>query len=376
MIYRIAQCLVIFAAISYIVMEKASADSIKLAGQPQVLFAAKTSSCSKNFIPDSPLRAFKRADGKIELIASHYENWMLSGPSVSEAKISCASVMSLHRYAKAGIEGQIWLQATYTKDGKIVYALGSQDLTTRDIHLGCDPHGSPGHCWINQIIAAYSTDMGNKFEPSSVVASLGDKYSPAQRHQFGYFTASNIVHWQNFYYVILYYTLPDNEGTSGNCLFQTSDVADPTSWRGWNGTSFAVDPATQHFACSPVVPASDGPVRSLSFVSEANYWIALTAGRHKLDGSETYVPGFYTLSSKDLIHWDGPHLLKRAPLAARVDSSSDVLSYPSLIDPQSKSRNFDTLDHRNAWLFWTDHHLKNGSGTLDRDLDYIQVDLY
>lgn len=50
-----------------------------------------------------------------------------------------------------------------------------------------------------------------------------------------------------------------------------------------------------------------------------------------------------------------------------------VFSYPSLIDPDSSTNNFETLDHETAILLFTVHHWLHGTGTLNRDLEFVPV---
>ncbi len=85
------------------------------------------------------------------------------------------------------------------------------------------------------------------------------------------------------------------------------------------------------------------------------------------------MPGFYFSQSADLIHWSGPKLILPAPTRPREQQSEFFVSYPVLIDPQSSSRNFETIDSSEAWLVFTLQHLRKGQGTLDRDLVHVPV---
>jgi hypothetical protein len=124
-----------------------------------------------------------------------------------------------------------------------------------------------------------------------------------------------------------------------------------------------------------LTPPDIGPIRSIAYLKKTNMWIGMTAGRHQLPGDSQPVPGFYSLTSPDLIHWTNLQRVISLPMAPRKDSMTDIYSYPSLIDPESASKNFESLDHDKAILLFTDHHLRNGTGTLDRDLKYVIVDI-
>ena len=52
----------------------------------------------------------------------------------------------------------------------------------------------------------------------------------------------------------------------------------------------------------------------------------------------------------------------------------DPIAYPSLIDPASTSRNFETVG-RKAYLYYTLFHYSNYQQGLDRDLVRIPVEI-
>ena len=50
----------------------------------------------------------------------------------------------------------------------------------------------------------------------------------------------------------------------------------------------------------------------------------------------------------------------------------DPIAYPSLIDPTSRSRNFETVG-KTAYLYYTQFHYASCVQTLDRDLIRVEV---
>src|ERR1700761_6575472 len=52
-------------------------------GPTRTLYNWAKDHCRPEYIPDSPTRAFRRADGQIELIATHRENWSMLGRTIS-----------------------------------------------------------------------------------------------------------------------------------------------------------------------------------------------------------------------------------------------------------------------------------------------------
>jgi hypothetical protein len=370
--------LVLASALSMHTRLAAAAEpSVTVTSSPRTLYKAIAAGCGPNFIPDSPARAFRRADGNVELIAAHFEDWMMIGRNFESLKPSCKSIMDFDDYHRK-VPGQLWIQATYTLDGRHIEGLISQDLSRTKMAEGCQNRNIPGRCWVNQIIAVNSGDMGNHFNPGRVVASFGDNFPPQEKWQFGFFTATNIVHQGNLFYVVLFFTPPSIPGSSGgmtqsgNCLFRTNNILDPGSWRGWTGTGFTYDPNRGKGQCATISPADSGPYRSIEYAPKDHQWIVMTAGRHQLPGDPRPIPGFYSMTSPDLIHWSSYARVMGVPTSA-ADSIDNIYSYPSLIDPESSSNNFDTLDHDTAILVFSVHHLKHGVGTMNRDLEFTPI---
>ena len=84
--------------------------------------------------------------------------------------------------------------------------------------------------------------------------------------------------------------------------------------------------------------------------------------------------GFYYSTSTDLIDWSHRRLLTEIELPWTVPNSGTDLSYlyPTLIDPDSQSRNFETVDD-SSYLYYTRHN--RGQGNLDRDLLRVPVEI-
>ena len=85
--------------------------------------------------------------------------------------------------------------------------------------------------------------------------------------------------------------------------------------------------------------------------------------------------GFYYSFSPDLINWTHRKLLLEIELSWTVDSPGSDVShlYPTLLDPDSNSRNFETTD-KTAYLYFTRNNF--GHGSLDRDLIRIPVEFF
>jgi hypothetical protein len=79
--------------------------------------------------------------------------------------------------------------------------------------------------------------------------------------------------------------------------------------------------------------------------------------------------------SDDLIRWHGRRLLAEVELIStfRCGDLSPVV-YPSLLDPRSQSRNFETTGRR-PYLYFIRFHNKACRDTLDRDLVRVPVEI-
>lgn len=340
--------------------------AISPAGSPRPVYVWATQRCMAEAIPDAPARAFRRADGQVAVIATHYENWAMLGPDAAGVKPRCGTLFS-SKGAQDPDLGKVWIEAVYTPDGTQVAAIGSRDMTDVMKRRGCRTGGTPGACWLNDLVSLGSSDMGDTFALGSTVATFGSAYPAGATQRLGAFTTSNIVGWDGAHAMFAWVEAPPRQAR-GNCLLRTSNPMDGGSWRAWDGQSFAADLA-RGATCEPVPLASlPNEVRSLSWSTRHNRWIAVYASRQKLPGDAAPVPGFYYSLSADLRTWSGPRRIMAAPTRPREQQSDYFVAYPSLIDPDSRSRNFDTVDGERPLLFYTVHRLKNGAGTLNRDL--------
>jgi hypothetical protein len=83
----------------------------------------------------------------------------------------------------------------------------------------------------------------------------------------------------------------------------------------------------------------------------------------------------YFSLSKDLIHWSERRLIREAelPWTYRCGDHNPIL-YPSLLDPGSQSRNFETTG-RHPYLYFTRLNYSSCEMTADRDLLRVPVEL-
>ncbi len=340
----------------------------------QTIYDYSANPCPEKYYPDGPARAFQRADGAFALLAEELDNWQLVGSSPFTLKVSCPSILSSSQYGLLN-RGMTGIQATYTEDGQTIYAFAGQDLSPLNEALGCQDDGN-GNCWLNDIEAVTSTDRGDSYSFTSStngdVAALSHTLSTTMTSPDGFFSSSNIVKRGGYYYM-LSFVQNNYSKQSRTCLLRTDNLADPTSWLGYDGSGFTV--TLQPLADPTAIPCAAvgansllGTVESVNYVPRKGIYVAVFQATLQLAGDAAPVPGAYYSTSPDLVSWTPPQFLLNLPRAAGVDSKTEVDLYPVLLDPFSKTRNFETIDSLTPVLVFTVEHLDNGAGTLDRDL--------
>ena len=356
-----------------------------------VPFDWSANKCTNDDIPDQPARAFREANGTINLVDTHHTGWRNTTPDLATLTHRCSPLMmtSGNNSDPSKYDATEWIGSVWTPDGTTVYALVHEE------YQGWR-HSSGGYClrsgetlaerqtcWYNAITLMTSTNGGSTFShttpPSHLVASTPLRYQ-AGVGPIGFFQPSNIVRaddgWHYFMSRVHPGTGPQPEGT---CLMRTRNVADPTSWRGWSGTGFTrrfpspytetLDPADH--VCEPVQPDRIATrSESLTWNTYFKKWMLVGSGLNADGVSGT---GFYYHLSDDLINWTEGKLLMKGPLPWEHDCQDEVLRDPSLLDPQSKTRNFDTVGQRPN-LYFTRFHLTGCSWSLDRDLVRIPIE--
>lgn len=144
------------------------------------------------------------------------------------------------------------------------------------------------------------------------------------RGPMGYSVDTNIVQFGGWYYAIATdWTWPPNcSGQTGphHCLvrdgaapIRTSNVFDPSSWRGWNGIDFSlsfVDP----YLCPVAHPQEHvyTPVPYMKFVNAINIYQpsnVVVATLWDYWSNELGPRGLYPTTSTDLVHWTKPTLV-------------------------------------------------------------------
>jgi hypothetical protein len=245
-------------------------------------------------------------------------------------------------------------------------------------------------CWYNAITFAKSTDKGNTYShpaaPDHLVASVPYRYEP-DTGPWGIFDPSNIVYnpRDGYYYVMLHLEKRFLQEW-GTGVMRTKALDDSKSWRGWDGKDFNVqfvNPYTksdinpaQHI-CQPVSRDQIEKMHeNLTFNTYFNKFLLVGATGVWNSKNKKVIHGFYYSLSDDLIHWTPRKLIMEAKFPWTPDLLGEVLLYPSLLDPNDTSRNFEKTGQR-PYLYYTRMHPytpKNNG--LDRDLVRVPLEFY
>jgi hypothetical protein len=361
---------------------------VEVTGAEQVVLDWSQDACKPADIPDLPARAFRDAQGRVQLIVSHYTNRRMVGPDLDHLTHDCSVIMPSHYDPDPAMyDDREWIGSTYTPDGKTVFAL-IHDEYQGQTHPGRCPSGKYFQCWYNAVTLAVSTDGGASFEhaappPTHLVAAIPYPYVP-DSGTAGIYQPSNIVHnpADGYYYALLRVQQYQDQ-QQGTCVMRTTDLADPKSWRAWDGAGFNVrfinpylepnEPPQDHI-CQPVsYDQIQTMVESLTFNTYLDSFLLVgSAVEQQLDG-ET-VSGIYYSTSDDLIHWTPRKRITKVESRQTYECGDpDPVAYPSVLDPDSTSRNFETTGKR-AYLYFTLFNYQSCKETFDRDLVRVPIE--
>lgn len=339
-----------------------------IAGTAEMIFDYSINKCNTIDIPDAPARAFRDAAGKINLIASHYTTWRMTGANFTSLIKDCTPVMNSHQDSDpATFDNNEWIVAPYTADGINIHAL---------VHNEYVPCGNATNCWYNSITSVSSADSGKTYThvtaPNHLVAaSPYQSPYPSIHAPFGIFGGSNIIKKDGYYYAMVHLeTHLLQEWGAG--IMRTNNLNDPTSWRGWDGTGYNVEfvnPYTQsgyNNADKIMTPVSRDNIgkmcASLTYNTYFGKYMVVDYTTGVINGSTIW--GFYYALSDDLITWSSKRLILQTSSTWAAGGSN----YPSIIDHADTSRNFERAG-QTCYLYYT----KWNSGTYDRDLLRIPV---
>ena len=348
-----------------------------LTGDNNVLYDSKRDACAPIDVPDINARAYRDADGRVTMFAMHFQNRALRGPDLTHLKLDChVALDSAFDGNPAHYDDRRYIAATWTTNGRDVAALVHEEYHADD-HKTCRVGDSLG-CWYNTVLAFHSGDGGATFQPSQplVVAAPPFRQEVEQGRHRGFFNPSNMFADGRFTYAFISTTGWGGQ-QPGNCLSRTQNPADSGSWRAWDGHAYSVRFENPYLSrrqpkpCASIAPFLF-PVGAVVRDARHKLWIAIFQAA---PGPAFPLEGFYYATARDLTLWSEPRLLMagRTAYSDLCKVGASIINYPSILDPTSASRNFDTLGTRPLLFF--DIIAVEGCQTTQRLLVYRPLQL-
>lgn len=336
---------------------------ITSAGPDQIVYDAGQDQCAAGDWPDGGVRAFRDASGQVQVIMpSIYGNRRLIGPDLNHLTHDCTVTLDSNQNPDpAAYDNGQWLASVYSPDGQTVYGLTHMEYIGAFFPGMCpvDIHSPDAlRCWWNTVTLVVSTDAGHSYhrapKRNGLVGALPFRYDPSGIgfEGMGLNGLTQIVRNPDDGY---YYTISGDaiapqagvQGTGYNCLMRTKNLADPTSWRGWDGRGFtrtfvdpyreSTNPPSAH-VCKPINITNHSNNLSLSWNTTLRRWLVV----YQNPGG-----GYWFTTSPDLTSWGRPQKFLDRPNPWGVKCGDPTAeSGTSLIDPASTSRNFTTTGQR------------------------------
>ena len=170
--------------------------------------------CTNDDIPDQPARAFREANGTINVVDTHHTVWRFTTTNLTTLTRRCSPVvMSSHNNTDPSMyDDKEWIGSTWTPDGTTVYGIiHSEYQGWRHAPGGyCIRSGEPfsdkQKCWQNALTLATSTNGGSTFShttpPSHLVAGSPTRWARGNG-PIGFFQPSHIVRAQDGWHYMM-----------------------------------------------------------------------------------------------------------------------------------------------------------------------------
>lgn len=333
--------------------------------------------CDRIDIPDAGLRAYRRGDGNIVVFANAQNNYPLIGTNfLNLHKVCHSAYRSAYAADPSVFADETWIAATWTDDGRNVMAIGHEEYHGEK-HPGHCSGTTPRQCRYGALLYLMSHDGGYSFRKNPTpLAAVPAQQSAVQGKDVGFFQPSNIFERNGWKYVFVR-TSGGGRQPPATCLMRAKNAGDPSSWDIYDGINFRpalFDPYRQKFSDRPICAQISGLNGLVWSVLTSRISGALIAVLTVIDPS-THSIQLATSTSNDVLHWSKPVYARGIKLQwGEWCPTPPYLIYPSLLDPQSSSRNFATVG-RSADLFLTRIRIRNCRLTMDRDLVFMRAQL-
>jgi hypothetical protein len=378
---RLAAALLLLASSAATATSQAPAYRVEIApgAREETVYSWARQRCDEWDIPDAPLRAFRDATGEVVAFTSNYRNRPMLGPGLDRLTASCAIAYEAKSSADPSeFSDKNWLAATWTANGRDVFGLVHAEYHA-DQHANACSFKDRMSCWYNVVTAAHSSDGGRHFSatPRQLVAAPRFRQDVDQGRHRGFFNPSNIIERDGAWYSLIATTGGEGQ-KSGVCLFRSTRIDDPTSWRAFDGQDFtirAVDPyredATQAKPCQPLKFLPTNVDSVTRHEASGRYLAIFHLGP---DPSQGIVGGRVAYSwSSDLMSWSPLQTLVVHPtMWSRNCADRTRYAYGAVADPASTSRNFETTGDA-PFLFMTKMRVSDCKVGPERDLVRIKL---
>lgn len=351
--------------------------SINVVGPAEQVYDYETQHCFDFDQPDIPVRAYRDHLGRVQMILPG-PNTRMIGPDLNNLSHDCGVVASHLRSPLASDYADVdWVSSIYTLDGQEIFAL---------LHAEYHGYEHPGYCGepfvkcrYNTVTFARSTNGGDLFvrptPPNHLVAAMPYRSVPGDG-RYGFFTPSNIIEKDGWYYDMMLVSSSYRAQRSGVCLMRTQNLADPKSWRAWDGTGFNIrfidpyresgEPVGAH-VCESVTHGIGDLNRSVTYNTFLDKYIVVGSTTRWVPSLNRFAFGFFYSFSDDLIDWTESQLLIEIPVWQC--GGPEPIAYPSFLDPDSTDRNFSTSNQR-LYVYYSASRRPNciltGTGDLRR----------
>lgn len=330
----------------------AQQNSISIAGPETLYLSHKEMNCGRTERgsgrdgADIPVTAFRRKDGSVVVLAGNQNNYYLEGPSVDKARrTSCKNLVKpVNDPDPQAFNARRWLFAIHAKSYDFVLGFVHNEYHGNDhFAQGCEKSSQRNfECWYGSTTLVISRDGGFTFKtppyPDNVLAALPFRFEVG-RKRAGANTPKVVGNpHDGMIYVMVNYFDRNRNIRGSQCLLRGSGKKF-NDWRAWDGAGFNLDMESPYAIqpsgadCAAVLPFI---VHSLKYVPNIGKFIAIgTRDRRVL----------YAFSA-DLINWSKETtLMEFEPHQTWKPGMPAARAYFSLLDPESRSNNFDTLEN-------------------------------
>lgn len=363
--------------------------ALVITGPEELVYDWSSMRCEEENIPDIAPRAWRDAEGLAHLTIGHLNTYAMVGPDLDHLQSDCSGPIftsDLDTDPAMFNEGE-WIGSVYTEDGQTVYAIVHSEYRGHVVALtvpGQCPSSDYLTCLDTALTLGISTDGGRTFQdagepPNHMIATMPYTFNP-EGMATGLRQPSNIIKGPDGYYYVFsniadYAPQFDPFNTQRPCVMRTDNLADPKSWRYWDGEGFNgvfLNPYVDEIPsndriCNNVDPTDLAPglVEGLIYSTELNKYIVIGISDDPVL-REPYFGVFYSFSD-DLLDWSPRQSLITLPVGASVaDNTNDLYyAYPTLMDPSSASLTFDTTD---GTMYLYISRFNAGGNSLDRDV--------